>query len=109
MLYLEASIMSSIKKWATTSFAEQWIYLYKVYDKGFKQILIFFIAAYRTLGTIFLGGACRFHPTCSDYARQAVQIYPANQSLKIITRRLIKCHPWGSYGFDPLPQWGSDE
>lgn len=50
-----------------------------------------------------LGGGCRFDPTCSRYALQALHSYPLPKALWLIVRRLGRCHPWGGSGYDPLP------
>jgi putative membrane protein insertion efficiency factor len=46
---------------------------------------------------------CRFEPSCSAYAIEAVQMHGAARGLLLAARRLARCHPWGSYGFDPVP------
>jgi putative membrane protein insertion efficiency factor len=64
-------------------------------------LLIQFVLLYRaTLGT-FLGGKCRFTPSCSEYAIDAIAKYgPWRGSLKAV-RRVLRCHPWGGHGYDP--------
>lgn len=47
---------------------------------------------------------CRFQPTCSNYAIEALERFGARRGLLLIVRRLARCHPWGSYGADPLPE-----
>jgi putative membrane protein insertion efficiency factor len=66
-----------------------------------RRLLIYLVLFYRaTLGQ-FLGGQCRFHPTCSQYAIDAINKYgPWRGSLKAI-RRIARCHPWGGHGYDP--------
>src|SRR5881628_2425925 len=56
------------------------------------------------LSAIFtpLGLGCRFTPTCSEYALEAVQKYGAWRGTVLATRRLCRCHPWGGSGFDPV-------
>jgi putative membrane protein insertion efficiency factor len=46
---------------------------------------------------------CRFDPTCSDYALEAVQVHGGVKGLWLATRRVGRCHPWGSMGWDPVP------
>ncbi len=46
---------------------------------------------------------CRFVPTCSAYGIEAVQAHGAGRGGLLALRRLGRCHPWGSYGFDPVP------
>jgi uncharacterized protein len=66
-----------------------------------RRLLIFLVLFYRaTLGQ-FLGGQCRFTPSCSQYAIDAVNKYgPWRGSLKAL-RRILRCHPWGGHGYDP--------
>jgi uncharacterized protein len=59
------------------------------------------IVLYRvTLGP-FLGGQCRFHPTCSQYALDAVRKYGSWRGAWKTLKRLARCHPWGGSGYDP--------
>ncbi|MCI0364180.1 MAG: membrane protein insertion efficiency factor YidD [Phycisphaerales bacterium] len=55
-----------------------------------------------TLG-IFMGGQCRFFPTCSEYAVTALQIHGAWRGSWLAARRILRCHPCGGHGFDPVP------
>jgi len=47
---------------------------------------------------------CRFTPSCSDYALEAVRRHGAMQGCRMTVRRLCRCHPWGDSGFDPVPE-----
>ncbi|MBQ8701792.1 MAG: membrane protein insertion efficiency factor YidD [Prevotella sp.] len=47
--------------------------------------------------------SCRFTPTCSEYARQAIIKYGPLKGLWLATKRLLRCHPWGGSGYDPVP------
>jgi uncharacterized protein len=49
------------------------------------------------------GGGCRFSPTCSEYAIEAIRIHGFLAGGWLTVRRLIKCHPWGGCGADPVP------
>lgn len=68
-----------------------------------KFLLIVLLGLYRSIGTTHLGGACRFHPSCSEYAVEAVRMYPPLKAIVFIFKRLLKCRPGGPYGLDPLP------
>lgn len=47
--------------------------------------------------------ACRFTPTCSEYARQAIIKHGPFKGLYLAIRRILRCHPWGGSGYDPVP------
>lgn len=58
----------------------------------------------------FRGGrpsSCRFTPTCSAYAVEALQRHGTWRGLRLSARRLSRCHPWGGYGLDPVPHEGT--
>ncbi|MCB0975309.1 MAG: membrane protein insertion efficiency factor YidD [Actinobacteria bacterium] len=46
---------------------------------------------------------CRYLPTCSQYAREAIEVYGVGRGGWMSMRRIGRCHPWGSYGYDPVP------
>ncbi len=69
-----------------------------------NKSLIFVLGIYRSFGTTFLGGSCRFEPSCSAYAVEAAQTQSFFTALKLIIIRLSKCHPLGPFGYDPVPQ-----
>lgn len=54
-----------------------------------------------------LGGGCRFQPTCSKYALEALHLHPLPKALRLIVWRILRCNPWGGGGHDPVP--GSDK
>lgn len=65
------------------------------------RLFIGLIHLYRvTLGP-FLGGHCRFHPTCSQYALDAIRKYGPWRGGWRTIKRLARCHPWGGHGYDP--------
>ena len=47
---------------------------------------------------------CRFIPTCSNYAKEAILTYGAIKGSGLAIKRISRCHPWGSYGYDPVPK-----
>jgi putative membrane protein insertion efficiency factor len=61
------------------------------------------VRAYQVLLSPFAGGACRFHPSCSHYAIDALQTHGVLRGLWLAARRVSRCHPLGSAGFDPVP------
>ena len=67
------------------------------------KCLILMIRLYQTTLGLWLGGHCRFYPTCSEYGLTAVRTHGGIKGLVLITRRLLKCHPFHPGGFDPVP------
>jgi putative membrane protein insertion efficiency factor len=66
-----------------------------------RWILIQLVLAYRvTLGRV-MGGHCRYVPTCSQYALDALNKYGAARGSWMALKRVCRCHPWGGKGYDP--------
>jgi len=61
------------------------------------------VRAYQLVLSPFAGGACRFDPSCSDYAAAAIQEHGLNKGIVLALRRVGRCHPFGPAGFDPVP------
>lgn len=68
-----------------------------------KALLLLLLKGYKLGISPFLGQNCRFYPSCSDYAQQAVAAHGALRGSLLAGRRLCKCHPWNAGGFDPVP------
>ena len=68
-----------------------------------KRVLLALIAAYRLALSPFLGANCRFYPTCSAYASEAIETHGAVRGTWLAAKRLLKCHPWHPGGVDPVP------
>ena len=68
-----------------------------------QLILITLIKLYRYLISPWLGQHCRFDPSCSAYALTALERYGAVKGTLLTIRRLSRCHPWHTGGFDPVP------
>lgn len=64
---------------------------------------LFVIAVYRKGVSPFLPPTCRFEPSCSAYAAEAIRRYGAVRGGWLAVRRLLRCHPWGGSGYDPVP------
>ena len=64
------------------------------------------IRAYRDIFSPWVGHNCRYQPTCSAYALEALEKRGALVGVYLIVRRLLKCHPWGGQGYDPVPKKG---
>ena len=65
--------------------------------------LLGLVAAYRYAVSPLLGTNCRFEPSCSAYARQALLRYGAVKGGWLAVRRVARCNPWGGSGYDPVP------
>jgi putative membrane protein insertion efficiency factor len=68
-----------------------------------SRLLLAAIRGYRYLLSPWWGGQCRFTPTCSEYAMDAVREHGALRGSWLSLRRVSKCHPWHHGGFDPVP------
>lgn len=66
------------------------------------------IRAYRLLFSPWVGHNCRFQPTCSAYALEALERHGGMRGTWLILRRLGRCHPWGKSGYDPVPRARDD-
>jgi putative membrane protein insertion efficiency factor len=68
-----------------------------------KTLLLGAIRAYRYLLRPMLGANCRFYPSCSDYASEAITRHGAARGTWLALRRIGRCHPWHPGGYDPVP------
>ena len=68
-----------------------------------KSLLLGMLWLYQKLLSPWIGNQCRFYPTCSEYARQAVEVHGSLRGSALALRRLCKCHPWHAGGFDYVP------
>ncbi len=68
-----------------------------------KKAVLFLIGAYRKIVSPALPPACRFHPSCSEYAREAVEKHGTAKGLFLAAKRVLKCHPYHPGGYDPVP------
>ncbi len=66
--------------------------------------LIAAVRAYQALLSPFLGGACKFHPSCSHYAVEAIERHGARRGARLAAGRLLRCRPFSNGGFDPVPE-----
>lgn len=75
--------------------------------KGFKALLIapflLLIKIYQLLISPLLPPACRYTPTCSQYAVEALRKHGLFKGGWLAARRILRCHPWGGSGYDPVP------
>jgi putative membrane protein insertion efficiency factor len=68
-----------------------------------KYVLIWLLKGYRFAISPLYGQVCRFHPTCSAYALEAVTEHGALRGSWLAVRRIGRCHPWNPGGYDPVP------
>jgi putative membrane protein insertion efficiency factor len=69
-----------------------------------QRLLIGLVKGYRLLLSPWLGSSCRFTPTCSAYALQALQDHGAAAGAYLAAARIVRCAPWCAGGHDPVPQ-----
>ena len=62
------------------------------------------IRAYQLVLSPWLGRACRYAPTCSEYTAQAITAHGPGRGGWLGLRRILRCHPWGGSGYDPVPE-----
>ncbi len=68
-----------------------------------RRLAILPIRLYQWTLSPLLPRSCRFTPSCSEYAADAVLAHGSWRGLRLATRRLMRCHPWGGHGYDPVP------
>ncbi|MGN0845752.1 MAG: membrane protein insertion efficiency factor YidD [Kiritimatiellia bacterium] len=71
-----------------------------------RQVLILFVRAYQVVLSPLFAGCCRFEPSCSNYAIEALRVHGAWKGTLLTVRRLLRCRPFGDYGYDPVPPKG---
>jgi len=74
-----------------------------------KSILITIVGIYRKTISPFLPPSCIYTPTCSEYAEEALRKHGAIRGMVLSIKRILRCHPWHSGGYDPVPEVGKDE
>ncbi len=68
-----------------------------------RKLVIGLIRAYQYAVSPFLGGNCRYVPSCSEYSAEAIRRFGMFKGGWLAIRRILSCHPWGGSGYDPVP------
>ncbi len=68
-----------------------------------RRLALFALNGYRQVVSPYLPSRCRYDPTCSRYASEAVERYGVLKGGWLAMKRLAHCHPWGGMGYDPVP------
>ena len=69
-----------------------------------RWLLVLLLRGYRAFISPLYGQVCRYHPSCSAYALEAVTRHGSIRGSWLALRRLLRCHPWAAGGYDPVPQ-----
>ncbi len=72
-----------------------------------RQALIALVRMYQVCLSPIMGGACRFEPSCSNYMIEALKVHGALKGVILGVWRILRCHPFGKYGYDPVPPRGA--
>ena len=72
-------------------------------DADMKPVLLALIRCYQYLLSPWVGNQCRFYPTCSHYAAEAIALHGSARGSLLAAKRICRCHPWHPGGFDPVP------
>jgi putative membrane protein insertion efficiency factor len=78
-------------------------------SKALAWPLIQLVRLYRVAISPWLGANCRFDPTCSSYAIEALRTYGVLKGSWLAAKRIGRCHPWGGSGYDPVPKNDVDD
>lgn len=75
----------------------------KFFKQVFTGILVGFVKFYKYVISPWTPSSCRHVPTCSTYAIEAIKVHGPFIGFWLSIKRLLKCHPWGTHGYDPVP------
>ena len=71
--------------------------------KGIGRLLILLVRLYQVASSPYTPASCRYTPTCSQYAIQAIRKHGPLKGTWLAIKRILRCHPWGGSGYDPVP------
>jgi len=69
-----------------------------------SKLMVFLIKTYQYVISPLLGQRCRFYPSCSSYAVEAIHSFGFFRGCYLMFKRLLRCHPWGGSGYDPISE-----
>ena len=72
-------------------------------QKSISNILVAIVRLYQNVISPYLGNNCRHSPTCSQYTIEAIEIHGPLKGSWLGVKRIARCHPWGTSGYDPVP------
>lgn len=75
----------------------------EIMQKIVSDVLLLLLRLYKILLSPLLGPACRYVPSCSEYAAEAIKKHGPLKGFWLALKRLLSCHPWGGSGYDPVP------
>ena len=68
-----------------------------------STLLVLLVRLYQLIGSPFVGGRCRYLPSCSEYAVEALRTHGAFRGSALAVKRIGRCHPFAGFGYDPVP------
>jgi putative membrane protein insertion efficiency factor len=72
-------------------------------ESALTAVLRFGLRLYQLTLSPLLGPSCRFAPSCSEFCREALALHGLWQGTRLSILRILRCHPWGAHGYDPVP------
>ncbi len=69
-----------------------------------RTLLILLVRLYQVTLSPFIGGRCRYEPSCSQYSIEALRLHGAGRGFWLAASRVCRCHPFAAYGYDPVPK-----
>jgi putative membrane protein insertion efficiency factor len=75
----------------------------KITGKAFTFVALLPVYFYKYCISPWMPASCRYLPTCSEYALQAIKKHGSLKGSWLAVKRILRCHPWGGHGFDPVP------
>ncbi|NNK90615.1 MAG: membrane protein insertion efficiency factor YidD [Saprospiraceae bacterium] len=82
--------------------------MHRTLKNPLRYIIILPVRLYQVLISPILGPTCRYKPTCSHYMLQAIEEWGLFKGFFLGIKRILRCHPWGSSGYDPVPRKEED-